>query len=303
MLIRAWLLFAALIPLAPAWAQAQAQGRLTFLEGQVQLLRDTRMFGAVPGVALAEADILVTAPGGYALLEFADGVRLGLGPDSRLMLRKLAPRGRDGRELSLLRGWVKAQAALPAGARDYVIATPTLALQWREASFIVQAEAAGAAAFVESGSLRAQAVDRQGRPGAPLEVRGGRSLGQGGDRALAARERPAPAFVEAMPRPFRDPLPSLLARFGDRQIDARLLGEVDYAVVSPWLQGPQAWRGGLVGRFTPRSRDAAFRQALIDNLKAHPEWERVLFPERFQPRPAQPAPPRPAAGAATPYQR
>lgn len=301
MFIRAWLLFAALIPLAPAWAQSAA--RLTYLEGQVQLLRDTRVFAAVPGVALAETDIIVTAPGGYALLEFPDGVRLGLGADSRLMLRTLVPRGRDNRELALLQGWLKAQAALPADARDYRVATPTLALQWREASFILQAEAAGAAAFVESGGVRAQAIDRQGRAGAALEVRGGRSLGQGADRALAARERPAQTFVEAMPRPFRDPLPPLLARFGDRQIDARPLGEVDYAAVAPWLQGPQAWRGGLVARFTPRSRDAAFRQALVDNLKAHPEWERVLFPERFQPRPAQNTPPRPAAAAATPNQR
>lgn len=289
MLLRACILLAALIPLAPAHAQSTA--RLTYLEGQVHVIRDTRVLAAAPGLAVAEADMVETAPGAYALLEFPDGLRLGVGASSRLMLRTLTPRGKDGvRELALLGGWIKAQSTLPAGARDYRVAGPALALQWREASFILQVGASESAAFVETGRLRATAFDARGRAAAPTEVGGGRFIALGSDRSLASRERPGAAFVEAMPRPFRDPLPPLLARFGDRQIDGRNLGEADYAMVAPWLQGPQTWRSGLVARFTPRVRDPAFRQGLIDNLKAHPEWERVLFPERFLPR-AQHAPP------------
>lgn len=280
MLLRACILLAALIPLAPALAQPAA--RLTYLEGQVHVIRDTRVLAAAPGLAMAEADLVETAPGAYALLEFPDGLRLGVGAGSRLMLRTLTPRGKGGvRELALLEGWIKAQSALPASAPDYRVAGPALALQWREASFILQVGAGASAAFVETGRLRATAFDARGRAAAPNEVGGGRFIALGSDRSLTIRERPGAAFVEAMPRPFRDPLPPLLARFGDRQVDGRNLGEADYAMVAPWLRGPQAWRSGLVARFTPRARDPAFRQGLIDNLKAHPEWERVLFPERF----------------------
>lgn len=292
MLLRACILLAALIPLAPAHAQSAA--RLTYLEGQVHVIRDTRVLAAAPGLAVAEADMVETAPGAYALLEFPDGLRLGVGAGSRLMLRTLTPHGKDGvRELALLGGWIKAQSALPAGARDYRVAGPALALQWREASFILQVGASESAAFVETGRLRATVFDARGRAAAPTEVGGGRFIALGSDRSLASRERPGAAFVEAMPRPFRDPLPPLLARFGDRQIDGRNLGEADYAMVAPWLRGPQAWRSGLVARFTPRARDPAFRQGLIDNLKAHPEWERVLFPERFLPRAQHALPARP----------
>lgn len=293
MLIRACLLLAALIPLASP-ASAAPGGRLTYLEGQVRVIRDTRVLAAAPGLAVAEADLVETAPGAYALLEFPDGLRLGLGAGSRLMLRTLNPRGKDSaREFALLGGWLKAQSIPPAdapprSAGDYRVAAPALALQWREASFIFQAEAAGNAVFVEAGKLRAATVDARGRAATPAEVGAGRFVSLGADRTLAGAERPGQPFVAAMPRPFRDPLPPLLARFGEREVEARSLGEVDYAAVAPWLQGPQAWRGGLVARFTPRVRDPAFRQGLADNLKSHPEWERVLFPERFQPR-AQPA--------------
>ncbi|WP_041642904.1 FecR domain-containing protein [Azoarcus olearius] len=275
-----------LLALFPVAALAQAGARLTYLEGQAQVIRDVRLLAAAPGLALAEADIVETAPGAYALLEFPDGLRLALGGDSRLLLRTLTPRGKDTREFALLQGWAKAQSGASSAAAETRLLLPTLTLQWREASFIINA-AAASALFVEGGSLRL-ANEGRGRGAAPLELRGGRFVAQAADRTLSEAERPAPAFVAALPRPFRDPLPALLARFGDRQVEARVLGEVDYAAVAPWLKAPPPWRTGFVSRFTPRTRDAAFRQHLADNLKAHPEWERVLYPERFQPRPPPP---------------
>lgn len=281
MFLRVWLLFAVLIPLAPAYAQAT--GKLTYLEGQVRLIRDTRVFAAAPGASIAESDLIETAPGGYALIELADGLRFAVGTDSRLMLRSLNPRGKDAvREFALQRGWFKAQSAA-AAARDYRVTTPMLSVQWRGASFILQADDT-TAMFVEEGSVRAGVIDGRGRTGAASELHSGRYLAQGADRQLSSQERPVQSFVAALPRPFRDPLPVLLGRYAQREVEPHLLGEVDYATVAPWLQGPQAWRNGLVVRFTPRSRDAAFRQGLVDNMKSHPEWERVLFPERFQPR-------------------
>jgi hypothetical protein len=34
------------------------------------------------------------------------------------------------------------------------------------------------------------------------------------------------------------------------------------------------------------ARETGFRAALVSHLASHPEWERLLFPERFIVRPA-----------------
>ncbi|MFG5408014.1 hypothetical protein ABXN37_07630 [Piscinibacter sakaiensis] len=48
-----------------------------------------------------------------------------------------------------------------------------------------------------------------------------------------------------------------------------------------------------MNRWRPLARPGAFRDALVANMAAHPEWDRVLFPEKYLPRPVTP----PAAGA------
>ena len=49
-------------------------------------------------------------------------------------------------------------------------------------------------------------------------------------------------------------------------------------------------------RFRPRLADPAFRSELIANLKYHPEWDPILFPEKYKPKdPAQGSPGSPAA--------
>jgi hypothetical protein len=37
-----------------------------------------------------------------------------------------------------------------------------------------------------------------------------------------------------------------------------------------------------VKRFESRSKDSEFRRKLIENLREHPEWDRVLFPEKYE---------------------
>jgi hypothetical protein len=48
------------------------------------------------------------------------------------------------------------------------------------------------------------------------------------------------------------------------------------------LKIDRRWRRGFVRQFTPRLRDASFRQALAAGLKAHPEWDRILYPEKYR---------------------
>jgi hypothetical protein len=80
---------------------------------------------------------------------------------------------------------------------------------------------------------------------------------------------------------------------------------VSYAEVALWINGETALRGGFVQRFAPLARDRAFRAPLLAELRAHPEWRRVLFPEQTKARaralaansarPAESAAPNPGA--------
>jgi hypothetical protein len=70
---------------------------------------------------------------------------------------------------------------------------------------------------------------------------------------------------------------------------------VSYADVEAWLKAPPDIRRPLVARFRPRASDPAFRAGLVANLKFHPEWDPILFPEKYKPKEPANAP-----GAAPP---
>ena len=50
----------------------------------------------------------------------------------------------------------------------------------------------------------------------------------------------------------------------------------DWLAVEPTLRRP------AMKRWRDLTRDAAFREALVANMTAHPEWDRVLFPEKYR---------------------
>ena len=60
-----------------------------------------------------------------------------------------------------------------------------------------------------------------------------------------------------------------------------------------WLKAPPDIRRPMLARFRPRVSDPAFRAALVANLKFHPEWDPILFPEKYKPK--EPADPTGAA--------
>jgi hypothetical protein len=102
--------------------------------------------------------------------------------------------------------------------------------------------------------------------------------------------RPDPGFVNAMPRPFRDTLPSRLSRLaGKRPAEPRREHEVTYQEIQPWLTTGRAWRRGFAQRFEPRLNDAEFRKGIEAHLGEHPEWDRILHPEKYEPKTPPPA--------------
>ena len=87
-----------------------------------------------------------------------------------------------------------------------------------------------------------------------------------------------------MPRHFRDDLPVLLERFKNRRSEPKREHEVTYAEVEAWLKAGSAIRRNFVKRFEVRSKDSEFRRKLIENLREHPEWDKVLFPGKYAPK-------------------
>jgi hypothetical protein len=88
-----------------------------------------------------------------------------------------------------------------------------------------------------------------------------------------------------MPRNFMDTLPSRLAKFKERAVPARRMADFTYSEVEPWINSVPAVRRALVSRWHAKAADPAFHTALAANLKEHPEWDRVLNPEKYKDTP------------------
>jgi hypothetical protein len=272
-------------------AGVSAQGALVgILEGRATLLRTVGKFELAEGVALREADIVETAPAGFVQIELADGVRIGLGENSRLML---APPGTPLRA-RLLQGWMK----LTPGADKVApgeFATPRLNIGALAGTAVVSADPAQYALFVESGTL---AITERGSA-APRPAKAGDFLAGRTGATLTLTARPMPDFLERLPRPFRDALPARAAKFRDRPTTARALGDVGYDEVAPWLVADDAARAPLHDAWRPRLNDKAFRDAVLAHVTQHPEWRPIVLPPKKPEVKARPADrPRPSPAAA-----
>lgn len=159
--------------------------------------------------------------------------------------------------------------------------------------------------FVETGEARIAEGFVKAVPSSPIRLRSGEFYTRRAEQRGSIQPRPSSAFVGAMPRPYMDNLPARAARWKDREIQPRPLGELAYGDVEMWLKAPPEIRKVLMRPFIPRAnQDVAFRSALIANLKFHPEWDPILFPEKYKPKPPPepppPPPPEPAAVEAQP---
>ena len=170
--------------------------------------------------------------------------------------------------------------------------TPFFVLQPIEGATVFVLETGAGAVFVEAGAAQVEEPAAKG-PGQTRSLKGGTFYSRRQDQAGVLAQRPAAGFISALPRVFLDPLPSRFERFKNRETQPRRMDEVAYADVEDWLQAPRDIRRPLLKRFRPRARDAAFRADLVKNLSHHPEWDPILFPEKYRPRRPAPA----AAGA------
>jgi hypothetical protein len=287
--VRSFLLVFLLLPLSLA---GQDVGTVTFVEGGLRLIRGTAVLQGVEGMRLRAGDILESSDPGFAQLEFAKGTVVALGAATRAFLLHTGGRSEQrtpaGAELVMLSGWLKGETHSDAGPYRYD--TPLLAASTRDGTVLLHTAAGASEIYLESGSALAGEVTPDGSWPRPAAAKAGQFFSRRAGKVTATASRPDAAFLGSMPRPFRDTLPPRLSRFSGKPAEPRRDHEVSYAEVQPWLTMAYAWRRGFVQRFQPRLRDAAFRAALEQHLKDHPEWDPILHPEKYPPKTAAPPP-------------
>jgi hypothetical protein len=133
-----------------------------------------------------------------------------------------------------------------------------------------------------------QLLDRRA-PSAPVMLKSGQFYQRTGDAKPAVQPRPPRAFIDQVPKAFLDTLPTRAEQFKARAVQPKALGEPTYAEVEAWIDAEPALRRSYVARWTPLARNPAFRSGLVARMSAHPEWDRILFPEKYLPKPASAA--------------
>lgn len=276
----AWALLAC--PIAAAAADS-APPVLTLLEGPSTMVRGVTRYALVEGVRLQSGDILEIGEKSIAEMEFADAAALTLGPQTRVLAATLPRSGPASGDFYFPQGVAKFGRVAKSDARLRVV-TPFGTVQPLERAAVLLVNDAGMQVFAEGGPVSVAAPSRRGKPAESVRLATGEFFSGKTVQRSAVRARPTSEFIAALPRLFLDPLPSRLARVGDRAATPRALEVVSYASVETWLKAPWAFRRSMTSRFRVLAEQPEFREALIANLRYHWEWDRVLFPEKYEPK-------------------
>jgi len=264
--------------LLPLPAAVQGGGSVTLLEGSLRIIRGVSVLKGAEGMHLRQGDLLETSDKGFVQLEFAGGGVVALGPSTQVFVYRQSGEKAQQTELVLLAGWLKGESA--AGAGTYRYSTPILSAMSSAGTVLVHNSQGVCDIFVESGSATIGEVGGEGGFRAPAAAKAGQFFSRPAGKSVSTATRPNAAFLDAMPHPFRDTLPSRVARFAGKNIEPKPDHAVSYADVQAWLKMPPAWRRGFVERFSPRLQDPEFRKQVEAHVAEHPEWDKALHPEK-----------------------
>jgi hypothetical protein len=270
------------VPLfASAAPPAAPLATLTIVDGEAVLIREAARYAPAEGVRLLREDIVETGTQGRLLrIEFPDGLIADLGPATRLQIApKLA--GRAPGRFYLLQGWVKVTA--PASLASPVFNTPLFDATAIAQRAVVLVQPQDANAFAEAGEVALTEL-LDGRPLGNVTLKGEQFLTRAGAARASVAPRPSAAFIQRVPKDFLDTLPSRLERFKTREVDPTRLSGIAYDDVAAWIDAEAGLRAGFVLRWKGEARNADFRRGLVGTLRAHPEWDRTLFPEKYLPK-------------------
>lgn len=290
--MRLWAFLMMALSLPALCAAAPAIGVFTVVEGEAVVIRDSMRFAAIEGLPLQADDIVHTAESAqFVRMELSQGGVIDLGPATRLLLRpRFAPPGDRPALAYMSQGWVKLTAPAPI---KMSLASARMDLNELTGVAVVRVADDLSFVFAESGSTK---LVERGSQARAHQLAGGEAYERRGNEQGAVLSRPGADVVKAMPRAFADSLPLRAKRFQDALVAPVAPVEIGYEDVAAWINAERALRPAFVQRWTGKARDPKFRSALIADLRNHPEWDRVLFPEKYAPKPR----PAPAASAPSP---
>jgi len=276
-------LLCALFPVAAS--AAELIGTVTLLEGGASLLRGPSRYALAEGVRLEQGDILELGDKALCQVEFADGTIVDLAPQSRfLILAYPAAAGRNSMagELFLLRGWMKLASSRQPNRVLARYTSPVFELSTVDGTAVVQVSAEEASVFLESGEARIAQVSGYAKMGDTARIKASQFFSCKPDQRCAVVARPSQAFLTALPRTFMDTLPPRAAKFKERNVAPKRSGDFTYAEVQDWINSLPAVRRAMVSHWQSKLGDPAFRSAIAAGLKDHPEWDRLINPEKYE---------------------
>ncbi len=268
-----------LVALAP---RAQAAWQLVRADAHPVAIHDAGLYQPDIGQHFGVDDILETpASGGIQIQDDAGNV-VALGRDTRVMLLRDA-------HIALLQGWMKVRNACDAkDCAALVVETEhTRFSPAGNTALVIAVKAAGYqgtdAVFCESGMASVSAIANSYSKTVPVRVdTHGFATHSTAQAPVTLAAQPDSAFIASMPVAFRDalrPLPALTAVPNDLPKGTR---PVAYDDVSDWLESSLAARTAPSTRFTARFRarlsDAAFEQAIKQNIRVLPDWRPLVYP-------------------------
>lgn len=272
----------------PHWSWAGTPfATATIVDGEMLLIRGASRLRLAEGVRLAKDDIVETTDKGRLLrIEFGDGLILDLGPESRVLLapRLSGDRARLPARLHLLRGVAKLTVPKPLAPAEGTFSSPAFDVTGvtRSAVFIVQAD--DAFVFAESGDVLLR-ERRGGKATGTTTLKSNEFFARSSEAKAAVTARPTPAFIQRLPRAFLDTLPARAGLFTTtRDIAPKPLGEISFAEAEAWVDA-EGLRSQFATRWKALAQNPAFRDGVAANMRAHPEWDRILYPEKYLPKP------------------
>ncbi len=270
-------------------------GVVTILDGNARVLRGVSWYKLIEGARLQDGDVIGTEEHEQVQLELSAGPVVNVVGAAELFIA--AAGSREGKqaaatELYLAHGWLKV-AAKPGGG-TLRVRSPAGTVATGDAVAVVHAEAESLEMFVEQGEAK---LIEPGKTSAH-DIKGGDFAIRASDRPFASAGAPPQAFVAAMPRQFRDPLPSRAQLYQVSHVQLVADRAISYAEAEPWLTGP--YRHAFLKRLQPRLTDPEFRTLASAKAQAYPEWHDSLAPAQNPPAEKPQAPAQAATKAEKP---
>jgi hypothetical protein len=211
---------------------AAAAPTATIVEGPVSIVSGAAAYQTAPGVRLQTCDIVRTGAQAIVQLEDDEGAQILIGPDSLFVVD--LPQGSDAviGPHFLISGWAKVTVPKRSKATPYQILTPHVDFSTPAGVIALRAGSDGSEFFVEQGDASAT-----GGSTARTTVTAGHLYARkaGGGRGAMADGQKA-AFVQGMPRAFRDTLPARLAMVKANNPRPRPAPDHNPADVQGWLR-------------------------------------------------------------------